>query len=156
MLVTSKAALDRLATCAPRAWCKRMLNWEVFWGSLNLYARDGSVRLRWPAYEILRESGWISAPHDELTQEQLTKINALERDEDVEALVRAVASPRLDQVDWDCAHWGIADGPLPIGVIVAQTRLDWEAGDLIAEITSGLLANEWFASAEEVFAPFAI
>nr|WP_314446804.1 hypothetical protein [uncultured Sphingomonas sp.] len=153
ILISSKDAVDMLATCAPRAWCKRLLNWEVFWGELRLYARDGTIVHCRPAYDLLREAGWISAPNDVVSDAQLSEIGDLSDDDDGEALKRALAAPRFDQVEWLTYQWGVADGALPIGLIVSQDRLDWEEGNLSASIHYGLVPSEWLESAEEIFEP---
>jgi hypothetical protein len=140
-----------LATCAPRAWCKRLLNWEVFWGGLNLYARDGVVTHRRIAFEILREAGFVTEVHDEPSESELEALP--KDDEEAAAVRRAAAAGRFDYVDSLSLHWGIQDGALPIGLMVAQARLDWELGELDAEISSGLVPDEWLEDADNTFVP---
>lgn len=150
-LITSKDALDMLTTCAPRAWCKRLLNWEAFWGELNLYARDGVITHRRTAFQILLEAGLVSDVNDVPTKARLA---ALAKDDDeTEAILRAAAAPKFEAVEWHSFHWGVQDGPLPIGLVIAQTSLDWESGELTAEITNGLVPDEWLDTGEGVFTP---
>jgi len=147
MLIESRQALDMLSAHAPRAWCKRVLNWEVFNTDLRLYASKGQViRLRL-AGDILKDAG-VSADLRDADRAQLEQ----EDDEYRIPILKALeAEHPYDKVETIREDWqGREDDVLPFGLIPTST-IDWEAGTLNAELLHDLVPNEWLAASEETF-----
>lgn len=147
MLIDSRQALDMLSAHAPRAWCKRVLSWEVFNTDLRLYASKGHViRLR-PAGDLLKEAG-ISVDLSDADRAQLEN----EDDDFRLPILRTLeAAHPYDKVETIREDWqGREDDVLPFGLIPAST-INWEAGSLVAELLHGLIPNEWLAATEETF-----
>jgi hypothetical protein len=140
MLIPAGQALDMLATLAPRAWCKRLLSWEVFSGPLNLYALKGEIiRFRY-ARDILDKAGFEKAP----TEEELESLKANDDPEFYLPVIRAAAASSYGEpVETLREEWeGSSELPLPHWLSVFSD-IDWEKGVLRIELSSGLVPSEW-------------
>lgn len=146
MFLSSSIALDMLQTCAPRAWCKRMLCWEIFSGGLDLFARDGEITRRHSAYQILEDAGIKYEDRATLNDEAIL---ALGQDtEGADTLRKAAASQTPYQlIPVNVDHWSIHDGPLPNALIIALEYLDFDTETLNGDY-NGWLPNDWMESSE--------
>lgn len=148
-MISSRAALDMLCTCAPRAWCKRLLNWEVFNGSLDLYATQGEIAHFVTAKQILAEAGLNSVPSEKELAELVGKI-----DDNALVSIRRAASAEhpFVEIEGYRHEWyePCSVIPLPFGLVPAST-VDWEKGTLSAELLRDMVPNEWLQYPEELF-----
>jgi hypothetical protein len=149
MSISSRSALDMLSTCAPRAWCKRLVSWEVFNDSLHLFAERGEIVRYRMAQQILHEAGFNSAS----SEKEIAEFVATEDDEiAVPVKAAAAAANPYDEIETYRHDWyePCSQLPLPFGLLPAST-VDWEQGTLSAELVHGLVPDEWLSYPEELF-----
>lgn len=146
-LITSRQALDMLSAHAPRAWCKRLLSWEVFDTRLDVFAAEGTIIHFQPAARVLEHADLTFKP----TAAALDAL-AGEDDEVRLPIMRAAAAKNAwDPIETIAEDWqGRSDEPLPFGLIPPAT-IDWELGTLSAQLSDGIVPTEWLAHVEETF-----
>lgn len=155
MFITSGQTLDVLQHHAPRAWCKRLLLWEIFNGSINVYFLTGRItEKRRPADYLVEALGEDRDAGLSLAQVE-RHFSAVE----AEAL-RAVGCPErlesiqeafdLPPVEVERNEWTGEPTRIPIGPFVYADLVDFENGRLDAEDMSLThLEKSLFEEAEE-------
>lgn len=131
---------------APRAWCKRLLSWEVFSADLRLYAAAGEIVRLEDAASVLENAGLGPEP----TPAELANLG---EEQDAHVLRAARAAYRFDKVEVSKHPWdGLDFGPLPFGLL-PLADVDWELGTLTVEINESSVPFDWLSSPEELFEP---
>lgn len=117
MFVSSATALDMMAAHAPRAWCKRVLMWQIFDGGLSAWFANGTIaEMVYPfqvEFEDKKEAGLeaSAALSETLGKPNLQAFNA--------------AKVAINKNEWaDEYRW------IPIAAFLFADERDWEAGRL--------------------------
>jgi len=155
VFISSAQALDVLQQHAPRAWCKRLLQWQILNRALNLYFAGGRITSK-------RQAGYyLLDMHEELdgAKPSLALVGAHFGSE-IEEKLRSAGCPELPTIN-DCfeldawvqletEQWSRDPRAFPVGVLVFGDQVDWEEGVVSASNFSLDDAPEFlFEGAEE-------
>jgi hypothetical protein len=133
VFISSDQALNLLQQHAPRAWCKRLLQWEVLQGALSLYFSAGHIRSK-------RQAGYYLLdmfPETEGAKPSLALVGQ-HFGAEVEEKLRSAGCPEnpnpadcfgLDAwVDLHSERWIGEPRVFPVGVLIFADELDWQQG----------------------------
>jgi hypothetical protein len=155
MFITSAQALDMLQNHAPRAWCKRLLLWEIFIGPVSAYFLAGTIIEKRQAADFLLEareldqSSGLSLAKVELhfSKEDADALRAVGCPEEPKSIAEAFNVPPIET----CRHgWEKEPIRIPIGAFIYADMFDFESGRLECdELTMAHLEKFLFEETDE-------
>jgi hypothetical protein len=138
MFITSAQTLDMLQHHAPRAWCKRLIQWEMFAGAATCYFLRGTIlEKRRPAAFLV--DALQDDPDAELSLARVERHFSAE----IAAALRGVGCPEkptgiqecftLPAIEVNREEWSGDPRRIPIGAFIYADLVDFESGRLEAE-----------------------
>lgn len=142
MFITSTQALDMLSAHAPRAWCKRLLQWQVFNEGLILYASSGIVIERLPLYRV------IEAAKDDEGAESQQLVRSHWGDEVADRITGREKA--WDPIEVRRDEWDQELRDVPFGLLIYSETVDLEAGVVETQLTPKHLESFFLEGGEDM------
>jgi hypothetical protein len=137
LLVPISRALDLLSSRAPRAWCARVIGWEVLKGNFVLVSTAGQVVERIRGHQFLDHFDedspiWSVYPTDPHAAVDDAVFSILRENFDEETAQVVRKAGYLGLIEIGRYEWSDDTIEVYPGFVSAAAEIDWEAGRLVA------------------------